>query len=293
MFLNSTFLCGDLTITQEITNINNCNYVDFQNMVLTEGFLTKNTDLNAPSVWDFNTLFKTDFPNNTLNAGNVSFTVHNTQNLIIKRREKGEFNWIPIFVKEVNSEDDFDIVFSDYTNRSGVTYEYALVPVSSGIEGGYNIAEIYSEFEGLFLVKKDSIIGTPYNVGNVDTTRNIDSVSVKTLNSQFPTNFKISKTNYDSGNFSGVFIDTTNYKINPNESTALRKNTLDYISSGEPMILKLDDGRIWLIAVKGNITNSGENPMKTISADWDEIGDSNSPKSRYRAGLSSLGEEWW
>jgi hypothetical protein len=293
MFLGSTFFAGDLTATTEPSNINNCTDVLFENCLLSEIFITKNTSPSITPTWTFDTILKTDFPNNTLNAGNVSFTVQNTENLVIKRREKGQFDWIPVFVKEIETEDDFDIIFSDYTNRAGITYEYALVPVSSGIEGSYNITEVNSSFEGMFLVKKDAIMGTEYNVGSVDTTRNIDSITVKKLNSQFPTHFKLGKSNYDSGSFSGVFIDTTNYKINEVESTDLRKDVLDYISAGDPMVLKLDDGRIWLIAVKGNIMNSGNGPLKAISAEWDEIGDVNSAKSRFRAGISDVGGEWW
>ena len=60
-------------------------------------------------------------------------------------------------------------------------------------------------------------------------------------------------------------------------------------------ILKLNDGRIYLIKITGKPTDisEGHEDLRRISFEWVEIGDVNSEKDLYLNNLSDVSAEWW
>lgn len=111
-----------------------------------------------PTAWDYNTLMDADF-NGDINASNLDDSVSDITEIRIKRRVKGEFDWITIKSVVVNDVSDINIVFNDNTNMNITQYEYAFVPVMNGIEGGYSVSEVWSEFRGVYICD----INTIYN----------------------------------------------------------------------------------------------------------------------------------
>lgn len=74
-----------------------------------------------------------------------------------------------------------------------------------------------------------------------------------------------------------------------------QKEFMDFISDGIPKILKLPDGRMWIIQVTPNPTDTANQVYnnREISFSWVEVGDVNSEEDLYYLGLSEVSSEWW
>lgn len=70
---------------------------------------------------------------------------------------------------------------------------------------------------------------------------------------------------------------------------------MDFLCDSVPKILKLPDGRKWLIQVTPNPTDTAEENYNNryINFTWVEIGDMDSEEDLYYLGLSDVSPEWW
>lgn len=264
-------------------------------------FASANPDLNLGdigSVWDYDTRLMTNFSSGTLNAGNTNFSLLNTEELIIKRRPVGEFKWTTIYVQKVEKIDDFKIFFIDKFARSGIEYEYAIASISGGIESSCAINNIYSEFGGMYITDKDCLYGTIFNIDCSTTTMNLSNSTLSLLNSKYMTVVSNSDICSESGTASGVFIkfdDDDKNKFNPQKSQNYRIDVKRRLANKKPLILKIFDGRIWMIRVTGQPTDSsdGHPDVRKLSFEWVEVGDYNDMETLYRNGFSDVGNRWW
>lgn len=307
MFIcGSNFVGGALACAITPTNIDNINYVELRHGTYDDLYITKATDFeienNCPENWDFDTVLYAKLNNNT-NAGNVDWNLETVSHLILKSRNDGEFQWKTIAVKEIHSVDDFALNYSDYFVQSGQTREYAVVNVLYGSEGNYATSKITPKFNKMFLIENDIVWGTEITDGFCDTTRNIPSKNVELLKSRYPIFVRNGKANYDTGIFKGSFVPVvdedgcelaydTQYDY---QRTKYQKDFMDFVCDGVPKILKLPDGRMWIIQVTPNPTDTANQTYnnREISWSWVEIGDVNSEEHLYYLGLSDVSPEWW
>lgn len=307
MFIcGSNFVGGALACAITPTNIENINYVELKNGIYDDLYISKNADFEStnkcPDEWDFDTVLWAKFNGND-NAGNVDWNLETTSHLVLKSRSEGEFKWKTIAVKEINTIDDFVINYPDYFIASGQTVEYAIVNVLYGSEGNYATTKITPKFDKMFLIENDIVWGTDITDGFCDTTRNIPSSTVELLNSKYPIFVRNTIANYDTGNCKGAFIPLIN-----EESCELafseeydymriqyQKGFMDFISDGVPKILKLPDGRMWIIQVTPNPADTANQLYnnREITFSWVEIGDVGSEEDLYYLGLSDVSPEWW
>lgn len=304
LFCGNSFVGGICSITP--TNIDNINYVELKNGIYDDLYISKATgfELTAkcPEEWDFDTILWAKF-NGNASAGNIDWNLETTSHLILKSRNEGEFQWKTIAVKEINTLDDFKINYPDYFIASGQTVEYAVVNVLYGSEGNYATTKITPKFDKMFLIENDIVWGTDITDGFCDTTRNIPSSTVELLNSKYPIFVRNTIANYDTGNCKGAFVPLVN-----EESCELafgeeydymriqyQKGFMDFISDGIPKILKLPDGRMWIIQITPNPSDTANQMYnnREISWSWVEIGDVNSEEDLYYLGLSDVSPEWW
>ena len=299
MFLGTTFLGGNDTISPTITNVDNMTYVNITGCILDE--LYASYDMNTeqtttfPTEWTYDTILHGTY-DKTLDAGNVDYNVDNTSYIAIKRREKGDFDWNTIYVKQINTVDDFNISETDRTTRSNVIYQYAVVPYTNSGAGNYNVSkDVESKFDGIYIVSADKMYGTIIEPGSIDTTRNVPSNVVELLHNKYPKYVSNGKANYDTGSASGIFVPLKDCQLDVYAGTEYRKDIIDFLSDRRPKLLKYFDGRIWLINVTGEITDSIANiwQLRNISFNWTEVGNCNSEKDMYRSGLSNVTSEWW
>lgn len=289
------------------TSVNNINYIELKNGMYDYLYVEQENEDGTlmsleecpPAGWDTNTLLYAQFDGNT-NAGNLDKTLAETTHLIVKSRAKDEFVWKTLAVKEVHSLEDFNFYYNDYFVPSGQETEYAVVPVYYGIEGTYSTATIIPIFDKMFLIEDEIVYGTLITDGFCDTTRNIPSTLTQPLNSRYPTFVRNTLANYDTGTCVGSFfkIEDCEVKVGREydyENTKYQKEVMDFICDGVPKILKMPDGRTWLIQVTPNPTDTANSIYnnRSISFSWVEIGDINSEEDLYYLGLSDVSPEWW
>ncbi len=306
MFIcGSNFVGGGLACALTPTGLENINYVELKNGIYDDLYITKATDFKLkafrPEEWDFDTILWAAF-NNTANAGNVDWTLETTSHLVLKSRTEGNFRWKTIFVKEVASLEDFTINYPDYFVASGQSVEYAIVPVFYGNEGVYASTSITSVFNKMFLIEGGTVWGTEITDGYCNTTRNIPSSTVDLLNGKYPVLIRNTIANYDTGNCSGSFVPLEEVGCAfaySREQDYVRikyqKDFMDFICNGIPKILKLPDGRLWLIHVSDSPTDAANQQYndRELSWSWVEAGDVNSEEDLYYLGFSNIEPEWW
>lgn len=307
MFIcGSNFVGGALACDITPTNIENINYIELKNGIYDDLYISKDADFEltnrCPEEWDFDTVLWAKF-NGSNNAGNVDWNLETTSHLVLKSRNEGEFKWKTITVKEIKEIDDFKINYPDYFIASGQTIEYAVVNVLYGSEGSYNTTKITPKFDKMFLIEDGVVWGTDITDGYCDTTRNIPSTNVELLNSKYPIFVRNGKANYDTGNCKGSYVPFANEEgcelAYSEEYDYMRvqyqKEFMDFISDGIPKILKLPDGRMWIVQVTPNPTDTANTVYnnRDISFSWVEIGDVNSEEDLYYLGLSNVSPEWW
>lgn len=306
MFIcESNFVGGESACALTPTDIANINYVELKNGIYDDLYITKATDFEltheCPKEWDFNTVLWAKF-NNTTNAGNIDWNIETTSHIILKSRTEGNFQWKTIFVKEVHNIEDFVINYPDYFVASGQPVEYAVTNIMSGCEGTYATTGVISKFNKMFLIEGGTVWGTEITDGFCDTTRNIPSSTIELLHSRYPIFIRNTIANYDSGNCKGSFVpldeESCEYAYDGDqdyERIKYQRDFMDYICDSVPKILKLPDGRLWLIQVTPSPADTANQQYndREISWSWVEIGNVNSEEDLYYLGFSDVTEEWW
>lgn len=297
IFLGTTFCSGRYSLTPPAIKVPALQAVQFFDGVYNQIFLS--TDISksiCEAGWTTGTLMNAEFTD-SLDAGNSFFSLSSTDHIVIRRREVGTSDWIVIYVHEVHSKDDFNIRLRDTYARAGVEYEYSVSSYLNGVENNYLIQNVYSDFQGFYITDKDCLYGTIYDVDGCDTSRNITSQVLELLNSKYMTVVSNSDLNCDSGSISASFFKMDDDLAAPDlqESLKYRNAFKNRLADSKPLILKIDDGRIWMIRVSSNPndTQNGHRDLRQISFEWVEIGDVNDMKTLYMNGFSDVDSRWW
>lgn len=239
--------------------------------------------------WDFDTILRALFQGDVV-AGNIDYAVSEIDKLRLKRRKKGELEWVTIFDKVVTTSDDLSMIYDDPTAGIG-TYEYAIVPVVGGIEGAFFANSIDSDFNGMFVIDQTGIYGTELEV-ECSSSVNQPSTVVATLARKYPYVIHNPSVRYESGSASGYFVEKKNNDYDTKGALAFRTKLDKFLLNGYPKILKIYDGRMWLIDVTSNITKQeqGHPEFVTTSFEWTETGDCENFDDLFAAGLVSGGD---
>lgn len=300
MFFGTTFLGIKYTALPTAAFSKDETYLKFGNGLYSDVYGTKEIDSNmtniVPENWDWDTLIKADYSDGQINAGNSEWTLQTVSELVIKKRIKGTFDWTTVDVREINQTEDFNFQGIDRYSKANTTYEYAIVPYLNHNPGNYTIVEIDSDFDAVFILEKEKTFKTFITNAFVDTTRNIPGSYNVPMESKYAVFFSSGNMNYDSGSVDGKFYEIDEAcRIMNDPGYLYKKSLMDFLSDRKPKILKHPDGRIWLIQITPNPTDTadGRYDLRTIHFDWVEVGDVNSIEHLYSAGLIDLAQEWW
>lgn len=250
-------------------------------------------DLN--NEWNFDTKINANFDGG-FDAGNAGFSLKNTDHVVVRRREFGTMDWTVIHVQEVEDVEDLNVHIIDKYARSGVEYEYSVSSFVNGVENSYIVNNVYSEFEGYYITDKDCLYGTIYNMDGADTTRNVTRQVVEMLNSKYMNVVSNSATNCDSGSITGAFFKVdAEGQIDQEASLRDRNAVKNRLANKKPLILKVGDGRIWMIKASGTVSDTmdGHRDLRNITFEWVEVGDVNDMKTLYMNGFSDVDQKWW
>lgn len=298
VFLGATFCSGRYSLYPSPTSIAEITAIQIFDGTYNQLFLSADSSLtinNYDDKWAYDTKMNAKFDNN-FEAGNSAFNLKTTDHIVIKRREYGQ-PWITIYVKEINTVDDFKINIKDTYARAGVEYEYCVSSFINGIENNYVIKNVYSDFDGFYITDKDCLYGTIYDIDGCDTSRNITDQTLKLLNSKYMSVVSNSELCCDSGSITGTFLklDNDTKELDKVATLQYRKDVVNRLSYHKPLILKIHDGRIWMIRVTGTPSDSqnGHPYVRQITFEWTEVGDVNDMKTLYNAGFSDVESRWW
>ena len=257
------------------------------NGLLDEIYLTNNVSYNMstiPTVWDYDTVLH-GFLNDSLTAGNVDYTVSEITSLRLKRREVGTYEWVTLAEFPVSKIEDFMVTYIDRYVGAGINTEYMLVAVSNNVEGSFNNNTIKSNYDGIVISEKD----TAYRAFIYDytsTERNQLTNIVTPLKGRFPFVIRNGDTNYTSGRVHAGFLPLNGCEINMDYlmSTRHREELTDFLTNGKPKLLKLDDGRSWIVNIVDNIVHSEKGALFTDFS-FVQTGDALSSQDLYYADL--------
>lgn len=267
------------TLPQEMKNIKNIKIENgiFDHLHGTEDVNTDDFTSEIVPGWNYATFIDANF-NNTLFGGNVDFSVETTDEVRIKRRIKGSYNWITLATIPIEKEADFSFIYYDNLASAKETYEYALVPAKNNTEGMMSIGEVYSDFDGIYIVGNDKTYFGFVNLTYPAPTRYKDSTVITTLDSQYPYIVNNSKTNYYSDTLSATFVEAdedNEWGWDFEDGWRYRDEFKDWLFNGRAKILKYYTGRTWLIGISGEIPETvntvEENTVTSFT--WYQIGD--------------------
>ena len=307
MIFFGSFLSSDvMSVACTPTDINDINKIELSNGMYDELFVTNDVESELTETiqqeWDFNTILHATFDGNAL-AGNINWVIDSISDIAIKRRKVGEFKWITLETKKVNSFDDFSIVGIDKTAAPNFEYEYAVIPILNGIEGNYSSAlplKVISN--SLVVLDKDETWATVVTDGFCDEVCNVPNSIIDTMNDIYPTIISNTSANYKTITVNCQFLPTNEdgclEPVTDSTIPAITSNNnkfMAFLNNKKPKLLKNLDGRIWLVYITTPPTNSADGSylMRKITFGCTEIGDINSEEDLYYAGLITATEEWW
>lgn len=295
-FIGYSAFSGPDCLNVAPNEIDNITTIRLTNAIFNHMNVTKDTSLEyntiIPTDWDYDTVLDVDFEGN-LNASNVEFEISQISALKIKRRKKGELNWLTL--KTINIDGDvskMNFTIIDKLNAYDIEYEYALVPVMSGVEGNYIIQSILSKFNGVFVLDNQQTFKFFYDVQYGTNARNQSVSSFAPLGKKYPVIVSNGILSYDNGTLSTTILNDdfeTTGILNPVAIVKKKELLKDFLTNKKAKILKDWNGNLWLIFVSSSpkVTYKAGAGMKipSIQFDWIEIGDSNNQIDLYNAGF--------
>lgn len=277
------------------TNINNITSTRLQNGIFDHFNVTRNVafDYNSiiPTDWDVDTVMNADFKGNA-SAGNVDQVAAGITSVRIKRRIKGEFDWITIREIPVSKPEDLSFIITDNLNAYNVEYEYAFVPVIEDVEGSYIIESIVSKFQGVFICDIDTVFKFQAGVEYGGNEQNQQIGVFQPYNRQYPVIVSNSIINYQTGSIGGWVLPDgwdDNRIIDRSEITKEKELLLKFLTNKRPKIIKDTNGNNWLVFFTGNPSLSYDNNfgqgMVKVNAQWTEVGNPSSKDDLYENGM--------
>ena len=296
MFLGMDILSDEQSLSNSKL-VSNLSSFSMKNGVFDELYISSDPNKFKKKEYDWaaDTLILATFDSKTLEGGNIGALGSKIQSMQLRRREVGDVTWTTLAAYQVPDTNNLNFSFVDYFARGRNTkYEYSVNYIlKDGTELPYISASVVSSFCGALITDGKTSYHVFLDPKVTSTTRNRQSNIVTTLNSRFPYVFYGSKSNYDTGNFSGTIIKNNGGNDwDFDNSYKYREDMKDWLTNGEAKIIKIEDGREWLVSVDGNVEeDESEHIDKVgISFDFVQIGDYNNTDDLSANGLTAYND---
>lgn len=291
MFLGMTFANSDLSTTSASMDSNIISKLVLSNCIADELYVSTKSlvdfDWNIPEDWALDTALHATFEND-LHAGNVAYSTDIVSKVKIKKRLFGDFEWKTIYEQEVNTNEDFAIEYYDYYEPTNRVIEYSYVLEVGNADVDSAMSSVESEFYNYFICGPH---GESYpmiiNMQNTQTY-NRESAIIKVAGRKTPYVVNNGISRYYSGNINVSFIPMDdNCLMDAENAWKYRRELDEFLSNGEPKILKSFEGEMWMIHVVNNLprSNSGHYQLVDHQIEWVEAGDPYSIGDLYDNGF--------
>ena len=282
MFLGGIFAGYSGATSKTAIPDSNINKLEYTNVILDEVYATKKAlirfNWDIPVEWDFDTYLHATFTEN-LHGGNVEFNKSTVSAIKIKKRFVGDLVYKTIYERRIDPDEenqDFSVEFYDFWEPTGKSIEYAYVAVVEGEEKYSTTSIVDSKFDNYFLCGPD---GTTYpliiNLEN-NITLNRKTNIIESPGRKYPYIVRNGITKYYSGNLTVSFIPMDdNCLFNTENIWEYRREIDDFLTNGEPKLLKSFDGEMWMVDIINNIerSNTGHPDLVNHQIEWVEVGD--------------------
>jgi hypothetical protein len=249
---------------------------------------------SAKEEWSYDTVLLGDFKDQSLEAGNIDNKGVAVEYIRFKKRRKSTLEWMNVADINYNRLEQL-YSYVDRFVQSTEEYEYAIVPLTSNIEGEESTIEVYCEYDGLWLVDRSQGVKFFYNL-EYSEIENVTKVGLfEPLQSKYPYT-QTNATDYHSGSVSATIIsdstlsgDTNGRQINIRQERLLRESIFAFLKNRKPKILKDGNGRYYLVMILGSpreLPNEDvAGAIANIEFEWIEIGDANNSIDMKNANL--------
>ena len=255
--------------------------------------VTSSYSATIPTAWDYLTLMDANF-NGNINAGNVDYAIATLTAVKVKRRKITDYNWVTLIEVPITSLSDLSFTFQDNLAASLQEYEYAFVPVISGVEGNYVTNTISTNFSGVFICDLNTIYrfyaGVQYS--GVEQVQKIGVF--EPFGKQYPVVVSNALLNYQKGSVSGTVLNSDFISTNTIDRLAIvqeRKALLEFLTNKKAKILKDWNGQEILLIVVDNPSTTYANNygmgIADVAFNYVELGDSNTQADLYNSGIIS------
>lgn len=293
-FCNYSFCYGKDCLNPIPTNVEDIEQVRIQNAIFEHIDITKDTIFEYTTElpeWDLNTIINCDFENGT-GAGNVDFTLSQLTSIRIKRRKKGDFNWITVQEIPINDRKDVSSIRRDYFVPSYEEFEYAVVPILNGVEGNYIIGEVFTEFNGVFISDINKTYKLNAQISYTGRT-SVQSVGqITPLGRRYPVIIKNGEANYEMGSVTGMLLGKDyerTHQINRKDIVEEINEFVDFLKNGRPKMIRDWNSNIFLVMITGNPSVTYNNNygmgIASVSFEWVEQGKYDNEEDLYDNGF--------
>ena len=311
-FLGYDFLGGPDSLDYAPTDVQSIGKTKLTNAIFDHFNVTKDIelfgDITLPEGWTYDTILNAAF-NNSTSAGNLEYAVGKISGIKIKRRirpvgveygvapisKNSKYDWITLKYIPVESVSDLVFVFDDFLNAYGTEYDYALVPVTGGVEGDYIIDSIMSKFNGVFIGDAEQTFKFLYDVSYSSNSRMQQVGTFEPLGRQYPIIVANGLLSYETGSVSATILDDAfeETRVPDRVKTTNKKNALkDFLTNKNPKLMKDFNGNIWLIMVTSpiemNYLQGSAMGVPKVQFTWTQVGDANDQESLYDNGMTNV-----
>lgn len=233
-------------------------------------------------IFDLNTIMQCDFDNN-VNGGNISLVVSQLTKIKIKRRDINTLNWVTIYEKDINSEEDINIKTIDGNVPFGIEQTYAIVPIlQGGEEGAYILNKVTPNWQGVFISNNDKIFKLYNSVIYDTTTQNKKIGMLEPIGRKYPIIIENSENDYKSGGLQaqlyGYNFENTR-KIDRNDVVKQTQDFINFIKDGSTKMITDWNGNTLMCKLISSPTisyvSSYGNGITNVSFTWAEQGQYN------------------
>ena len=237
------------------------------------------TDIIKPTEWGFQTVIDAKFQDD-LEGGSVSGGGQVITAIRIQRQKEDEIIWNDIIQMDYTTGYQSYYTFTDKYVQNGVSYKYALIPLSGTTLGYRQSSELITvNFDGVFFSDLTHNYRLFYNLEMGNFEHNTPSSIQEPLNSQYPI-VTYGTLDYIRGSVEALFLSAstvaTNGDINIRSEKLERKELMNFMKNKKPKILKSGNGDLMLVTITDNpieIPNNQIRGIANVSFNFVEIGD--------------------
>lgn len=238
--------------------------IEMQNCIIDEVKIDESIDIpNSPEKqeWELDTVFKAQFQN-SLEAGNLDNKGMPIEFVIIKKRKKSDLTWSEIKKFAFNKTQKI-YEFEDKYVETEEEYEYALLAVTSNIEGNYTISDIEARYDNVWLMDKDNSIKLAYNLQYEDIDDVQPSSDIETMGGKYPITAYPGELNYKRSGIQCLLVAEESMEgiTNVRQEKLLRKNVISFLTNKKPKLLKDNAGLYMVVSVK-DVKELPQNDLK-------------------------------